>query len=241
MKKLKNINIIPPVKDVYVTQGFGFNYVDFYAKMGLKGHPGIDFRAKHGCKIYAAHDGVVSFAGRGKDGGIGVELWNKGENFKTFYYHHKKNLVKKGQEVKQGDNIALADNTGKYTTASHEHFELYFCSNDGKQSCFVGNGYKGSVDPAIYFKKNWDKTNAYHRYGRKQDWLAEFKMRFKNIWLHDQLNKRGAIKKIFDTSFINALVYGGWGFEDVINDAMWENWAFIKKDDYLKGITPFLR
>jgi len=230
----------PPVKDVYVTQGFGFNYVDFYKKMGMKGHNGIDFRAKHGCPILSANNGIVHWAGKGKDGGIGIQIWNKTQRYKTFYYHHDKNLVKKGDKVKQGQEIAKADNTGRYTTSSHEHFGLYLTDYKGKTINY-NNGYKGAIDPTIYFEKNWDKTNAYHRYGRKQEWLAEFKMRFKNIWLHDQLNKIGMIKRVFDTDFINALVYGGWDFESSINPAMWENTSYLTKSEYLKGVRPFLR
>jgi len=234
------IELIPPIKDVYVTQGFGFNYVDFYEKMGLKGHPGIDFKARHGCPIKAAHSGEVTWARRGKDRGIGIEIWDKENLFKTFYYHHHKNLVKKGDKVKKGQHIAIADNTGKYTTGSHEHFELYRVNSKG-QTMNIGNGFRGSIDPAPYFPEFWDRTPAINRYGRDKSWLAEWKMRFKNVWLHKKLNNQGLINKIFNDTFINALVYGGWGYEDVINDALWEQWTYLKKDEFTRKIIPFNR
>jgi hypothetical protein len=233
-----------PVRDIQITQPFGANFLDFYAQWGLKGHPGIDFRAKCGCRIIAAHEGIVSWSGRGKDGGIGVEIWDKEKCFKTFYYHHKENSKKihKGIKVSAGEVIALADNTGKYTTGDHEHFELYFVDEDGN-TLNKNNGYGGSVDPAPYFEKeygrHWDKPAAYHRYGRKQEWLAEFNMRFKNIWLHKQLKKVKQLHKIYDNEFINAMVYGGWDFDSVINPAMCELWKHLKKSEYENGRKPF--
>lgn len=237
---MKNINIIPPVKDVLVTQPFAKNFVDFYQKMGLDGHPGIDFRAKHGCDIFAAHDGEISWCGNGRDGGIGIEIWNKEYSYKTFYYHHDKNVAKiqKGIKVTQGEKIAEADNTGKYTTGSHEHFELYFVNNNGR-TLNKDNGYKGSVDPAPYFKKNWDKDNAYHRYGKEQNWIADWQMRFKNVWLHKQLIARGRHPLSLTTSELNALVYGSWDFDIVMNGAMHELWGWSTKSEFKQGKVNF--
>jgi len=238
------IDLILPVRDVLINQPFGVNYLDFYKQWGLKGHPGIDFSARRGCKIKAAHKGVVSWCGKGKDGGIGVEIWNRIENYKTFYYHHLKNSPKlqNGVAVGQGEIIAEADNTGKYTTGSHEHFEFYFTGKNGN-TIDTKNGFKGSVDPAPYFAaslgKDWDKPAAYHRYGRKQVWLAEFNMRFKNIWLHRQLKKRGLLHYVNITEFINKLCYGFWSFEDAINPAMNEITNNLTKIQYQKGERPF--
>jgi len=190
------------------------------------------------------HDGIISWCGYGKDGGTGIEIWNKDLGFKTFYYHHLENLdkIQKGIKVGAGEVIASADNTGKYTTGDHEHVELYFVDRNGN-TLNKNNGFGGSVDPAPYFAKQygqyWMKPAAYHRYGREQNWLAEFTMRFKNFWLHRQLLKTNQLYKIYDTEFINALVYGGWDFDTVINPAMWEIWVYCKKVDYEAGYRPF--
>jgi len=195
-------------------------------------------RAKDGCPVFAAHDGVVIFAGKDGGGGISVQIATTmhGEGYKTIYYHLKKVLVKEHKKVKAGQKIGLADNTGKYTTGDHLHFglkEIVFGS-----TTYLNNGYKGAIDPAPFFEKNWDKSRAYHRYGRPRNWPAEFKMRFKNPWIHRQLKKR-KMHPILGGEAVNALVYGGWDFESVINPAMYYNFAYLKKSEYLRKIKPF--
>jgi murein DD-endopeptidase MepM/ murein hydrolase activator NlpD len=232
-----------PVRDVRINQPFGVNYLNFYQQWGLKGHPGIDFSARYGCPIMAAHDGIVSWCGKGKDGGIGIEIWNKPGKFKTFYYHHliNGNKIQKGVKVSVGEIIAKADNTGKYTTGDHEHFELYFVDDNGN-TLDKNNGYGGSVDPAPYFAqvygKDWMKSRSYNRYGRKQEWFAEWKMRFKNPWLHRQLIKRG-MSPVWGIEPINAAIYGNWAFEDIINPALYENWGYLTKMEYDSGMRAF--
>jgi len=144
---------------IFVTQPFGVNFVDFYKKLGLKGHNGVDFRAKRGAQIIAAHNGEVSAAGTDSSGGVYIELiTNKsGPGFKTIYYHLKDKNVIKGDKVKEGQVIGTANNTGKYTTGDHLHFGLKPLKrlSDGT---FVnleqGNGYAGSIDPGPYFPNN---------------------------------------------------------------------------------------
>ncbi len=224
-----------PLKYIQVNQPFGVNYVNFYKRMGMKGHNGVDFRAKHGMPVHASHRGRILKAGVDGGGGIAVEI--QGDGFKTIYYHLKKVNTTKGKKVGTGSLIGWADNTGKYTTGSHLHFGLKFTDHGSVRD--YRNGYHGAVDPAPYFPKNWDKSNAYHRYGRKQEWQAEFKMRFKNPWLHRQLRSRNKINYIYNIEWINALVYGGWDFNAVINPAMADNWRWLTKTQFKKGIIPF--
>jgi hypothetical protein len=103
------------------------------------------------------------------------------------------------------------------------------------------NGYGGCVDPSPYFANQygdkWYEPACYHRYGRKQDRLAEFNMRFKNVWLHKQLGAQ--LNKVNDTKFINKLVYGFWSFEEAINPAMNFITNHLKKNDLKRGLTPF--
>lgn len=243
MEKLKP-KLLLPVRDIKINQPFGANYLDFYKKLGLKGHNGIDFKAKRGCKVLASHSGVVTWAGKDRQGGISVtiEKTTKGNGYKTIYYHLQETKVKKGDRVGQGSIIGLADNTGKYTTGDHLHFGLKFIENN--KTANYNNGYRGAVDPAPYFEKlhgkKWYMPAAYHRYGRRQEYWAEFKMRFKNPWLHRQLIKRHALNKVYDSSFINALVYGGWDFNTVVNPAMHDIWAYMKKTEYINGRRPFI-
>jgi len=229
-----------PVKNVYVNQPFGVNYVGFYKKLGMNGHNGIDFRARTGYPIYATHSGIITWAGKDDGGGMGVANSSNvnGLGFKTINYHLSKILVQKGQPVIMGDKIGLAGNTGKYTTGPHDHFglkEIHDGITLNKQ-----NGYFGAVDPAQYFENNWDKSRSYHRYGRKGNYWAELKVRFKNPWLHRQLIKRGQLHKIYNNEFINALVYGGWALEDVLNPALYrDGWGWLKKDEFTRGVKPF--
>lgn len=229
-----------PVKNIFVNQPFGVNYVGFYKKLGMKGHNGIDFKAEIGCPVYAAHGGTITYAGEDRSGGISVTITESltGDSFKTIYYHLSKVLVQKGQPIGVGDKIGLSGNTGKYTTGPHLHFGLKMLKNGKTTNKY--NGYFGAINPAHFFKKNWDKSASYHRYGRKANYWREFKMRFKNPWLHRQLYKRGQINKIYSNEFINALVYGGWGYKDVINPSLYvSGWGWLKKDEFIKGVRPF--
>ena len=227
-----------PLKDIYVTQLFGANYVNFYTKLGMKGHNGVDLRAKDGCPVLATHTGLVTWAGEDGDGGISVTLLSAraGNGYKTIYYHLKSVNVTVGEKVKAGFIIGFADNTGKYTTGNHLHFGIKKTYNG--RTINTGNGYFGGIDPSQYFPKNWDKSNAYHRYGRKRSWIAEYKMRFKNAWLHRQLIKRG-MNPILSGERINALVYGSWDFESVINPAMEYNYLYLTKKEFEEGKQPF--
>jgi len=96
------IELFLPVKDVLVTQSFGRNFLDFYRKLGMIAHNGIDFMAKRGCIIRSAHDGLVTFAGTDGDGGISVTVYNgtAKDGYKTIYYHLLDTKVKQGDKIK---------------------------------------------------------------------------------------------------------------------------------------------
>lgn len=85
-------------------------------------HKGIDLRAPRGTSIRASADGVVDFVGRQNDYGKVIILKHTGD-IQTFYAHNEKNLVKKGQRVRQGEVIATVGRTGN-ATGSHVHFEF---------------------------------------------------------------------------------------------------------------------
>lgn len=237
-----------PLKDIFVNQPFGVNYVDFYTKLGMKGHNGIDFKAKDGCECYAAHTGIVTRAGKDSGGGVFIEITNILTGYKTIYYHLKSVTVKKGQTIGVGELIGYCDNTGKYTTGDHLHFGLKEVDVNGR-TINVNNGYNGAIDPAPYFKKNWDKSNSYHRYGKERNWFAEFCLRFAPISFNNQWTKSGrwvhkrmisiGMKPTLTSEQVNAVIYGAWDFESIINPAMFTNYAYLTKEEYLKGKRPF--
>ena len=120
----KCIPAIMPVKDVELTRissHFGHRTDPFYKIQ--KFHSGIDFAAPVGTKIYCTGDGVVEQVVLGNSGYGNYIVVNHGYGYKTRYAHLKKALVKKGQKVSRGENIALMGNTGK-STAPHLHYEV---------------------------------------------------------------------------------------------------------------------
>ena len=86
-------------------------------------HQGIDIGGPAGTPIRAAEDGIVIFSDRGP-GGYGVMVIVRHANgFHSIYAHNEKNLVKKGQKVRQGEAIALVGRTGR-ASGPHLHFEI---------------------------------------------------------------------------------------------------------------------
>jgi murein DD-endopeptidase MepM/ murein hydrolase activator NlpD len=216
-----------PLRQISVTQGFGLNFVDFYQKMGLSGHPGVDFRAFSGFTAYSAGAGKVTRAGAYSDGGLGVEV-NLGNGYSTLHYHALETLVRAGDTVQAGQAVIKCDNTGKYTTSDHLHFEL---RKDGIK-----------IDPTPYFTMAYDgtpiknkdcyKSNAYHRYFRKDGRNYKIEVRVLGELIR-------YLKRMPTSDQINACVYGAWDREAVANPAMYNLYAFTTKGQYLKGERPF--
>jgi murein DD-endopeptidase MepM/ murein hydrolase activator NlpD len=232
---MNKIALMTPIRDVMINQKFGENQLNWYAQWGLKGHNGIDFEAKTGCPITATHAGIVTVAGKDGDGGIAIEILSETQDdgFKTIYYHLKDVLVKVGDTVQAGKLIAHADNTGKYTTGDHLHFGLKF-TRDG-QTVNKTNGYNGCIDPSSYFiDKDWDRSNAYKRYGRRRTWASYM---FNEVPVARALTKYLKRKPTFEE--INACVYGGWEREVLTNPALAYNWKYLTKTQYLNGQQPF--
>ena len=97
-----------------------FGYRSLLGK--LEFHNGIDIPMWFGTQVLATADGVVISAGW--DGGLGwaVEVQHE-MGFTTTYGHTSKLLVKKGDEVKAGEAIALSGNSGR-STGPHLHYEM---------------------------------------------------------------------------------------------------------------------
>jgi len=110
-------------------------------------HAGIDMAAVEGAEILAPAAGEVVFAGR-YSLQKSVAWWRygnmvilrHGEHFLTVFGHCSEVLVKRGQEVAQGDVIAKVGSTGMSTSA-HLHYEVRRRDEEGV--------YR-PVDPRIY-------------------------------------------------------------------------------------------
>lgn len=112
------ITFVWPLKDGRVTQ-------EYRNKKGKRrGHKGIDIAAPKGTNVFAAHDGIVIYAGR-KFRGFGkfIILESDDGRWGSFYSHLLKIRVKQGRRVKQGQVIGNVGRTGR-ATGYHLHFEI---------------------------------------------------------------------------------------------------------------------
>ncbi len=90
----------------------------------VHGHSGTDFKADIGTAVHATFDGTVSRVNWNfKMNGDCVEIEHPQKGVKTLYLHLNKVLVKSGDVVKQGQQIAESGNTGR-SFAPHLHYEI---------------------------------------------------------------------------------------------------------------------
>lgn len=88
----------------------------------IRPHEGVDVSAPTGTPIYAPAAGQVKFVGWRFGDGLTVELGHNG-NVMTRYAHLKKALVRDGQSVAAGQEIAEVGSSG-LATGPHLHFEV---------------------------------------------------------------------------------------------------------------------
>lgn len=114
-----------------ITSGFGRRW----GRM----HKGIDIAAPIGTPVVAAAPGVVISAGW-NSGGYGnlVEIQHPDGSL-TLYAHNNRILVRRGQEVTQGQQISEMGSTG-YSTGPHCHFEVHPAG-------------RGAVNPIAYLPR----------------------------------------------------------------------------------------
>ena len=95
-----------------------------YGRRWGRMHRGIDIAAPVGTPILAAAPGVVVTAGW-NSGGYGnlVEIQHPDGSL-TLYAHNSRILVRRGQDVQQGEQISEMGSTG-YSTGPHLHFEVH--------------------------------------------------------------------------------------------------------------------
>jgi len=105
----------------YITSGFGTRSDPFSG--GRAHHLGIDFSARTGDPVLAAAGGVVSFAGVKSGYGNVVEV-DHGNGYRTLYGHNSRLIVRAGDIVRAGQQLAKAGSTGR-STGPHVHFEVH--------------------------------------------------------------------------------------------------------------------
>lgn len=100
-------------------------------------HPYLDIAAEEGSVVYAVLDGTVVAAFWDELTGNNIMIQH-GNDILTICKHNEKLLKKTGDQVRSGDPVAIIGNTGKISTGTHLHFELW---------------YKGeAVNPETYIK-----------------------------------------------------------------------------------------
>jgi murein DD-endopeptidase MepM/ murein hydrolase activator NlpD len=99
---------------------FGWRIDPFTGRSAL--HTGMDFQAEIGTPILAAAGGVVVAQEVHPEYGNMVEI-DHGNNLVTRYAHASKVLVKKGDLIRRGQEIAEVGTTGR-STGAHLHFEV---------------------------------------------------------------------------------------------------------------------
>ena len=111
---------VRPVAGGRLSSGFGSRNAP--VKGASTNHKGVDWAVPSGTGVYASCGGRVSKAGWGS--GYGYVIYIEHEDGRqTRYGHLSKVLVKTGQEVRQGDRIALSGSTGN-VSGPHLHFEI---------------------------------------------------------------------------------------------------------------------
>jgi murein DD-endopeptidase MepM/ murein hydrolase activator NlpD len=109
-----------PVQEGWISSYFGRRADPFTGYSTV--HKGLDFAGSEGSKVSAVAAGLVTFAGERAGYGEMVEI-NHGNGLATRYCHNEKILVKQGDMVRKGQDVALLGSTG-HSTGPHLHFEV---------------------------------------------------------------------------------------------------------------------
>ena len=158
-----------PVKKIYITQPFGVN-ADDYARFGLQGHNGIDFRAflPNGdrcseagkSEVFSPHDGVVrecAFDAGGYGNYIKIESETQGSVLAHF---SSLPLLKLGQPIKQGAFIGYQGTTGN-STGIHLHWGWYPIPRNRSNGF---NGYENQAGKYQPYKETGGSMTMYKGY-----------------------------------------------------------------------------
>lgn len=109
-----------PVQDGWISSYFGQRADPFTGYTAF--HKGVDFAGPPGTTVSSVAAGLVTFSGERAGYGQMVEI-NHGNGLATRYCHNEKLLVKQGDMVRKGQEVALIGSTGR-STGPHLHFEV---------------------------------------------------------------------------------------------------------------------
>lgn len=123
-----------PVAKGWISSLYGYRTDPFTGHKTL--HKGMDFAGKEGSPVTAVAAGIVVRANHDVGYGNVIDIRHT-DGYITRYAHNEKNLVKPGDVVSKGQEIALLGTTGR-SNGPHVHFEVH---RDGL-----------SLDPRRYLK-----------------------------------------------------------------------------------------
>jgi murein DD-endopeptidase MepM/ murein hydrolase activator NlpD len=139
------------------TSGFGMREHPIFHTQ--RAHMGVDYAAPTGTPVISVADGVVVESGfSGGFGNMVVVQHNARQS--TVYAHLSKIGVRKGQAVKQGDNLGAVGSTG-WATGPHLHFEFRI---NGRHVDPLTLAQQGSSEPiSAALRPQFDQRAQYAR------------------------------------------------------------------------------
>jgi len=131
---------ILPIRDARITSRFGSRAAPPLpgSGFGTKNHQGVDFGVPVGTPVYAPSSAVVLDVGSDRQLGNFIVLGDnkKDKNITHKFYHLDKSLVKRGDNIQQGQVIAKSGKTGA-VTGPHLHWEKWANGHPVDPSNFV--------------------------------------------------------------------------------------------------------
>ncbi len=113
---------VAPIKNAWYSSNFGWRIDPFTGRNAM--HEGVDYMVPTGTSIHASAGGMVVYADNHPQYGNMVEI-DHGNRVITRYAHASKLMVKVGQMVRRGQEIAISGSTGR-STGPHLHFEVRY-------------------------------------------------------------------------------------------------------------------
>jgi murein DD-endopeptidase MepM/ murein hydrolase activator NlpD len=99
-------------------------------------HYGIDIATNPTESVLATMKGTIIFTGFDANAGYVIQIQHP-NGFISIYKHNASLLKNQGAEVKAGEAIALAGNTGNLSSGTHLHFELWLKGNPVNPEEFI--------------------------------------------------------------------------------------------------------
>ncbi|MGH1362871.1 MAG: peptidoglycan DD-metalloendopeptidase family protein [Calditrichia bacterium] len=122
LRAQENTSYHPLGKWTMITSKYGYRKNPFNKKKKAQFHKGIDLAIKIGDPVYAWRSGTIASIGRSKISGNIINVQHA-DGYVSKYHHLHKVLVRKGDIVNAGQQIAQAGRTGK-VTGPHLHFTI---------------------------------------------------------------------------------------------------------------------